>query len=286
MSISSQTPDTSARAKADVTVIEPPGAGPNLRASELWAFRSLFWALVTRDIKVRYKQTALGFAWAILQPFMLMLVFSVFFGALAKVPSDGYPYPLFVFAGLLPWMFFANAISTSARSVVGAQHLVNKVYFPRLLIPLSSIGASLLDFFVAGIVLVLMLLAYDVSLSLQLLWVPLLTLAIIFTALGVGTLLAALAVRYRDFGHVVPFMVQLWLFATPVVYPASLVPAQWQWVLNLNPIAGLITAFRAACLGQTVDWQAAALSLAVGVGIFVLAIIYFDRTERSFADVI
>ncbi|KAB2857908.1 MAG: ABC transporter permease [Bauldia sp.] len=269
-----------------LTVITPPKGWRALDMAELWHYRELAWVLTERDIKVRYKQTVLGFAWAIIQPVMLMVVFSVFFGGLAKMPSDGLPYPVFVYAGLLPWTFFANAISGSANSLVGSSNLISKVYFPRLIIPLSSVGGGLVDFAIAAAILLLLCLFYGVGWSVNLLAAPILIAGIIFIALGVGVFLAALNVAFRDFRYVIPFMVQFWMFATPVVYPASLVPAEWRWLLFLNPMAGFIEGFRSAFLGRPFDWLAIAISLVVAAAVFVAGVAYFEKVERSFADVI
>ncbi len=268
------------------TLIEPPKGWRSLDLHDLWRYRELAWVLTERDIKVRYKQTVLGFAWAIIQPVMMMVVFSVFFGGLAKIPSDGLPYPLFVYAGLLPWTFFANAISTSSGSLVGSSNLLSKVYFPRLIIPLSAVGGGLVDFCIATSILLLMCLGYGIGWSINLLAAPLLIAGIVFIALGVGVALAALNVAYRDFRYVIPFIVQFWMFATPVVYPASLVPETWRWLLYLNPLAGFIEGFRAAFLGLPFDWPAIGLSLTVACAIFALGIAYFEKVERSFADII
>jgi homopolymeric O-antigen transport system permease protein len=215
-----------------------------------------------------------------------MVVFSIFFGRLAQVPSDGLPYPIFVYAGLLPWTFFANAIGTSGNSLVGSANLVSKVYFPRLIIPLSSIGAGLVDFIISACVLLLLMAWYRVGWSLNMLAVPLLVAGVIFIALGVGTFLSALTVAYRDFRYVIPFMVQFWMFATPVVYPASLVPEGWRWLLYLNPMAGLIEGFRSAFLARPFDVAAIALSLGVAFVLFLVGVTYFEKVERRFADII
>jgi lipopolysaccharide transport system permease protein len=269
-----------------VTLIEPVKGWRSLDLKELWAYRELLYVLTMRDIKVRYKQTVLGFTWAIIQPVMMMVVFSIFFGGLAKMPSDGFPYPIFVYAGLLPWTFFANSVTSSANSLVGAANLISKVYFPRLIIPLASIGSGLVDFAIAGAILLALMLFYSVGWSLNLLLAPLLIVGVIFIALGVGTLLCALNVAYRDFRYVIPFMIQLWMFATPVVYPASLVPEAWRWVLYLNPMAGFVEGFRAAFLGQSFDFGGISLSLGVAVTLFLVGVAYFERVERQFADII
>jgi lipopolysaccharide transport system permease protein len=269
-----------------VTVIERTRGWRALDLKELWAYRELLFVLTMRDVKVRYKQTVLGAAWAIIQPFMMMVVFSIFFGRLANMPSNGQPYPLFVYAGLLPWMFFANAVSNSSNSLISSVNLVSKVYFPRLVIPLSSIGSGIIDFAIASIILLALMLYYGVGWSLNLLAVPLLTAGVAFVALGVGTLLCALNVSYRDFRFVIPYLIQLWMFATPVVYPASLIPEAWRWALYLNPMAGLVEGFRAAFLDQPFDVGGIALSLGVAVTMFVVGVAYFERVERRFADII
>ncbi|MFC1680192.1 ABC transporter permease [Pseudomonadota bacterium] len=258
----------------------------SLRLGELWSYRELLWVLTERDIKVRYKQTTMGIAWALLQPLAAMLIFTLFFGRLAKIPSDGVPYPIFVFAALVPWTFFSNAISNSAISLVDSSNLVGKVYFPRLIIPLSAIGAWLVDFFIAGLILLVMMLGYDVGWTLNLLAAPIILIAVMLTALGVGTLLSALTVAYRDFRYAIPFIIQLWMFATPVVYPASMVPEKWRWVLHLNPMAGLIEAFRSSFLGLPFDIAAITISFSVALLIFALGVWYFERVERTFADII
>lgn len=269
-----------------VTVIEPQTGWRALDLKELWAYRELLVVLTQRDIKVRYKQTVLGVAWAVIQPLTTMLLFSLIFGRLAKIPSDGFPYPVFVYAALLPWTFFANAISNSGNSLVGQQHLISKVYFPRLIIPLSSIGTGLIDFAISAVIMLILMIYFGVGWSINLLVLPLLIAAVIFTALGVGTFLSALTVSYRDFRFVIPFMVQFWMYATPVVYPASMFPEQWRWVLFINPMAGLIEGFRSAFLGRPFDFPGIAISMAVAIVIFVLGIFYFEKMERRFADII
>jgi lipopolysaccharide transport system permease protein len=275
-----------ADAKLPLTVITPPSGWRALDLNELWHYRELAWVLTERDIKVRYKQTVLGFAWAIIQPVTLMAVFSIFFGGLAKMPSDGLPYPIFVYAGLLPWTFFSNAIAGSANSLVGSANLLSKVYFPRLFIPFSAVGSGLVDFAIATVILLLMCIWYGVGWSLNLLAAPLLVAGTVFIALGVGVFLAALNVAYRDFRYVIPFLIQFWMFVTPVVYPASLVPEGWRWLLFLNPMAGFIEGFRSAFLGRPFDWTAISISLAVAAAAFVIGVAYFQKVERRFADII
>lgn len=269
-----------------LTVIEPPKGWRMLDWRELWAYRELLWVLTMRDIKVRYKQTVLGAAWAIIRPFITMVIFSVVFGQLAKMPSDGYPYPVFVYAGLLPWTFFAAAIGASGQSLVGSAHLVSKVYFPRLIIPLSSVGAGLVDLLVSTGILLLMMLWYGVGWSVNLLAAPLLLLAVVFIALGVGTLLSALTVAYRDFTHLTPFVIQIWMYITPVIFPVSLVPERWQWLLYLNPMTGLVEGFRSAFLGKPFDLQGLAISFAIAIAVFAIGVAYFEKVERRFADII
>lgn len=269
-----------------VTIIKPSSGWRSLDLKELWAYRELLWVLTARDVKVRYKQTVLGVAWALIQPLMLMVVFSILFGRLAKMPSDGVPYPVFAFAALLPWTFFSNALTNASNSLVASSNLISKVYFPRLIIPLASIGAWLLDFFIATLILLALMLYYGIGWTPNLLAAPILVLAVIFAALGAGTLLSALTVAYRDFRYVVPFLLQLWMFATPVVYPASLVPEQWRWVLHINPMAGLIEGFRSAFLGRPFDLPALGISFTVAALMFVIGVAYFEKVERRFADII
>ena len=269
-----------------VTVIEPQRGWRSLDLRELWAYRELLAVLTMRDIKVRYKQTVLGVAWAVIQPLLTMILFSIVFGRLAKMPSDGLPYPIFVYAGLLPWTFFANALTTSGNSLVGQQQLISKVYFPRLIIPLSSVGTGLIDFAISSVILLILMIYFGIGWSMNLIAVPFLIVAVIFIALGVGTLLSALTVTYRDFRYVLPFMVQFWMYATPVVYPASLFPEKWQWVLFLNPMAGLIEGFRSAFLGRPFDWTGISISMSVAAVVFILGVFYFEKMERRFADII
>jgi lipopolysaccharide transport system permease protein len=269
-----------------ITVIGPEKGWRLLDWRELWAYRELLYVLTMRDIKVRYKQTVLGFAWAIIQPVMMMIVFSIFFGHLAQMPSDGHPYPIFVYAGLLPWTFFANSITSSAHSLVASAHLISKVYFPRLIIPLSSVGGGLVDFTIAAIILLLLMIYYGGSWTFNLLLTPVLVAGLVFTAVGIGAFLAPLNVAYRDFRYVISFLVQFWMFATPVVYPASLVPKQWQWALYLNPMAGVIEGFRSTFLGQPFNLVALMVSLAIAVALFVLGITYFKKVEHRLADII
>jgi lipopolysaccharide transport system permease protein len=255
---------------------------------ELWRYRELLGFFVWRDVKVRYKQTALGAGWAILQPLATMTVFSLFFIRVAHVADSGTPYPLFVLVGLLPWFFFSNAVSTASQSIVSNQSLVTKIYFPRIMIPMGAVAAGLVDFGISLVLLLVMMLAYGVVPGLGLVLAPVLVVLLVLAALGVGTLLSALTVAYRDFRHVVPFLVQLWMFATPAIYLNSSLPVgdRWRWLLPLNPAHGLIANFRVAVLGGTFDWYALAVSAAVSLSLVLVGALYFRRVERSFADII
>jgi lipopolysaccharide transport system permease protein len=271
-----------------VQVIEPPRGWVGINWREIWRYRELLYFLTWRDVKVRYKQTVLGAAWAILQPFMTMVVFSIFFGRLAGLgaKTGGVPYPIYVFAGLLPWTFFANAIAGSGKSLVGSANLITKVYFPRLVIPLAAVGAGLVDLGVSFAVLLALMVYYGTTLSWQLALVPLFLVGTILAAAGVGSLLSALTVAYRDFQYVVPFMVQLWMFVTPVIYPPSIVPVRWRWLLSLNPMSGLIDGFRSSFLARPLDWPSITLSLLVAALLFLAGTAYFRRVEHRFADII
>ena len=269
-----------------VTVIEPPRGWHGVDWRELWAYRELLGVLVARDVKVRYRQTVLGAAWAIVRPLLAMVIFSVVFGYLARMPSDGLPYPVFVYAGLLPWTYFAAAVASTSQSIVGSSHLISKVYFPRLIVPLSAAAGGLVDLAISTLVLLAMMLWYGVGASWQLLFAPLLLVAVVFTALGIGTLLAAATVAYRDFAHLTPFLLQVWMYVTPVIFPVSLVPPAWRWLLYLNPMAGLTEAFRSAFLGKPFDVAGIAVSFAVAMALFVAGLAYFQKVERRFADII
>ena len=267
-------------------IIEPKGKLGGFQFREMWHYRELLRFLVVRDIKVRYKQTVLGGLWAVLQPFMSMVVFTIFFGHLAKVPSDGLPYPIFVYTALLPWQFFSGGISSSGNSLVANSHLISKVYFPRMIIPAASLGAGFLDFLIAFVLLMVMMVYYGVFPGAALLLFPFLMILVALAALGVGMILAALNVSYRDFRYVIPFLVQFWLFATPVIYPASMVPEQWRWLINLNPMAGLITGIRSALLNLPVSWTDIWISSTISLLLFVTGIFFFKKMERRFADII
>ena len=271
-----------------VTTIRPRSRWEALDLGEYWRARELLFFLIWRDVKVRYKQTALGAAWAILQPLMTMIAFSLFFGRLARVSSGTLPYPLFAFTGLLPWTFFANAVSQSGLSVVGSERLITKVYFPRLIIPLAAVGAGIIDFLIACGMLGVLMLYYGVMPGLTFLLAPLPILGLVLAASGIGSLLAALNVSFRDFRYVIPFLVQLWMFATPTVYMQTegTIPVVWRALLPLNPACGLISNFRAAVTGGALDLYSLSVSMSVAVVLFFAGVLYFRRVERGFADVI
>ncbi|MGO9599399.1 MAG: ABC transporter permease [Isosphaeraceae bacterium] len=270
------------------TLIGPRRGWQAIDLGELWKYRELLFFLTWRDVKVRYKQTALGAAWAVLQPLMTMIVFSIFFGRLAGVSSGAVPYPLFAFAGLLPWTFFANAISGAGMSVVGSERLITKIYFPRLIIPISAVGAGLVDFLIACGMLGILMACYGVVPSAALVLAPVFVAGLFLAAVGMGSLLAALNVAYRDFRYVIPFMVQLWMFCTPTIYMQldRVSHSKWRYVLPLNPAYGLIRNFRVCVLGGELDLYSLCVSLGVAVIFFVVGTLYFRRVERGFADII
>lgn len=268
-------------------IIEPSDRFPRIDLPELWAYRGLFFFLVWRDIKVRYAQTVLGAGWAVLQPVLTMLVFTVVFGVLVQVPSDGVPYALFALAALVPWTYFSTALIGASNSLVASTNLLTKVYFPRLVIPLAPVLAGLVDFTIAFAVLFAMMLTYGISPSpLALIAVPGLTLVMMLTAAGIGCWLAALNIQYRDIKHAVPFLVQVWMYASPIVYPTSLVPEEYRAFYALNPMVGVIEGFRSILLGTgTVAWSTISVSVVASGVLFVTGALYFRRTERIFADV-
>lgn len=274
-------------AEVPTLVIQPARRCPGINARELWAYRGLFFFLVWRDVKVRYAQTVLGAGWAILQPVLTTAVFAVIFGRLARIPSDGVPYPVFALAGLVPWTYFSTALSGAGGSLVSSTHLITKVYFPRLVIPFAPILAGVVDFAVAFVVLLGGMLAYGLVPSpAAVVVVPLLVLAMVLTVAGAGCWLAALNIQYRDVKYVLPFLLQVWMYASPIVYPASLVPERWRALYALNPMVGIIEGFRAVLLGTgTVNWPTLGASALSGAVLFVSGVLYFRRTERLFADV-
>jgi lipopolysaccharide transport system permease protein len=254
--------------------------------AELWEYRELLYFLVWRDVKVRYKQAVLGAGWAVLQPAMAMVIFTVIFGRLVKLPTDGSPYPVFVYAGLLPWTFFSNAVSTASNSLVNSANVITKVYFPRVIIPLAAVGAGLVDFTVAFGLLIILMVWYHIPLTPWFGLVPVFLLLTIIAAVGVGTVLSALTVNYRDFRWVLPFAIQVWLYATPVTYASSVVPPKWRVAFGLNPMAGVVDGFRSAVLGRPPLWTLVETSAVVAVATLVLGLIYFQRVERTFVDVV
>lgn len=269
------------------TVIRPSRGWVSLDLRALWEYRELLYFLTWRDIKVRYKQTVLGAAWAIIQPFFTMVVFSLFFGKLAKVPSDNIPYPIFSYAALVPWTFFANGLNQSSTSLVASANLIKKVYFPRLVVPISSVISGVVDFVLAFIVLLGMMLYYGVIPTWNVLWLPLLLLLALITALGVGLWLTAMNVQFRDVRYAVPFLVQAWMFATPVAYPSSLLGEPWRTLYGLNPMVGVVEGFRWALLGTETTPGAIILASAVmAVGLLIGGAFYFRRMEETFADVV
>ncbi len=267
-------------------IIEPTRSWLSLKLRDLWQYRELLYFLTWRDVKVRYKQTVIGFLWAIIQPLLKMVVFSIIFGGLAKMDSEGFPYPIFLYAGLLPWQFFASAVSRSGESVVASANLVKKVYFPRLVIPIASVGACLVDFAISFIILIVLMFYYSIIPTLSIFMVLPLVLATIFTALGVGMFISALNVAYRDFRYVLPFLVQIWMFLTPVIYSTGIIPENWRWLILLNPMAGIVDAYRSAILGKPFEWGNLGISMGMAVVIFLCGLMYFRKTERYFADII
>jgi lipopolysaccharide transport system permease protein len=265
--------------------IEPPRGLFELRLREVWAYRELLYFFVWRDVKIRYKQTAIGVLWVVLQPVLNMLVFTLFFGRLAKLPSDGLPYPVFYFAALVPWAYFSYALAMTTNVVVDNQRLITKVYFPRLILPISTALSGLVDFAIGFVVLAIFTFAYGLKPTLAALWLPVLLLLAVFTALGVGLWLSALNALYRDVRYVIPFVIQFWMFASPVAYPSSLVPARWRWLYGLNPMAGVIDGFRWAITGRG---QAPGLLLLASSAVVALILLgglfFFNRMEGTVAD--
>src|SRR6185312_15067276 len=273
------------QSNTQVIRIEPSKGRVALQLQELWAYRELLYFLIWRDVMVRYKQTALGAAWAVIQPVFMMLVFSLFFGRLGKIPSDGIPYPVFTFCALLPWQLFAHALTESSNSLVGNQNLITKVYFPRLVVPISAVLGGLVDFGVAFAILLVMMLYYGIVPTWAIITLPGFILLAVMTALGVGLWLSALNVQYRDVRYTINFLVQFWLFATPVAYPSSIVPERWRALYGLNPMAGVVEGFRWALLGKQPPGALLAVSVAVVIAILFGGLYYFRRMEQEFADV-
>jgi lipopolysaccharide transport system permease protein len=272
---------------ASILRIRPSQGWQHLNLQELWEYRELLYYLSWRDIKVRYKQTVLGAAWAIIQPFMTMVVFSLFFGKLAKMPSDGIPYPLFAFAALVPWTFFANGLAQSSNSLLQNSNMLKKIYFPRLIIPISTIVSGVIDFAVAFVVLILMMIYYGIFPTANIVWVPFLLLLEVGTALGIGLWLSAMNVQFRDVRYVIPFLTQFWLFATPIAYPSSLLAEPWRTVYGLNPMVGVVEGFRWVLLGtETAPGPMVVISSLVSLALLTTGLYYFRRLEKTFADTV
>jgi lipopolysaccharide transport system permease protein len=279
--------ETSVPKQEIITVIEPSKGWLRVNFRELWAYRELLFFLSWRDISVRYKQTVMGAAWAIIQPLLSMVIFSVFFGKLAKIPSDDIAYPIFSYAGLLPWQYFSSAMSDSARSMVGQGKILTKVYFPRLIVPLAAVLPPIVDFAIAFVILIGLMFYYGVAVTWRLLWLPVFLLLALATALGVGLWLSAMNVRYRDIGYVIPFLAQFWMYASPVVYPASMLPERWRLLYGLNPMTGVIEGFRWALLGtNTPPGPITLISAGVVIVLILSGMFYFRRVEDTFADII
>ena len=271
--------------RVPVTVIKSSKGWVSLNLKAIWEFRELLYFLTWRDIKVRYKQTLIGAGWAILKPLLTMIVFTIFFGKMAKIPSEGIPYPIFSYSGLLLWTYFSTSVTMSSNSLVGSRNLITKIYFPRLFMPLAPTLAGLLDYAIAMSILILMMLFYHITPGPSLLLLPFLLLCGFLSATGVGMWLSAINVKYRDVRYAVPFLVQIWLFATPVIYPTSMLPEKFRWILSLNPMAGIIEAHRACILNhQSINWNSLVISLAMTLLIFITGVFYFRRMERTFAD--
>lgn len=272
---------------ASVLRLEPSLGWVSLRLHELWEYRELLYFLTWRDIKVRYKQTVLGAAWAIIQPFFTMVIFSLFFGKLAKIPSDGIPYPIFAYAALVPWIFFANGLTQSSNSLVGSANLIKKVYFPRLVIPISSVVSGAVDFVLAFTVLLGMMLFYGIFPTFNIIWLPFLLVLAFVTSLGVGLWFSAMNVQFRDVRYTIPFLTQVWLFATPIAYPSSLLSEPWRTVYGLNPMVGVVEGFRWALLGtDTAPGPVIVVSSLAALFILIGGAFYFRRMEKTFADVV
>ena len=270
-----------------VFIIRPTKGWRFLDLSELWAYRELIYFLTWRDIKVRYKQTAIGVVWAVLQPLAMMIVFTLFFGKLAGIPSEGVPYPLFAYAALLPWQLFSRTLSESTNSLITDQRLITRVYFPRIIVPTATTLAALVDFAIASVLFLVLLAIYGISPGTTIIWLPLFVLLMLITALGVGFWLSALNVEYRDVMYTVPFLTQLWLFLTPVVYPSSLVPEKWQLLYGLNPMVGVVEGFRWTLLGTgNGPSPMLAVSILVSLTLFITGIIWFRWRERTFVDAV
>lgn len=267
--------------------IEPSKGLVSLKLREMWSFRELLYFLVWRDIKVRYKQTALGVSWAVIQPLLTMVVFSIFFGKLGKLPSDGIPYPIFSFAALVPWTLFSNGLTQASASIVASSNLVKKVYFPRLIIPTATVLAGVVDFVIAFAVLLLLMLIYGITPTINSIFLPVFVILTVVSSLAASVWLSALNVKYRDIKYVVPFMTQIWLFSTPIAYSASLLEEPWRTIYSLNPMVGVVEGFRWALLGaETPPSYSTLVSAIASIVILFAGALYFRRVEKSFADII
>ena len=270
-----------------VVVIEPTKGWVPLNLRDLWSYRELLYFLAWRDVKVRYKQTLLGAAWAILQPLLTMIVFTLLFGQLAGIKSEGIPYPIFAYGGLLIWTFFSNSVTNSGNSLVGSSNLITKIYFPRMIIPAAAIGAGLVDFFLAFLIQIVLMVYYGVRVTWAITMLPVLVIMATLLALGVGMWLSALNVKYRDIRYAIPFLIQLWMFASPIIYPVSMLPAKWQWILALNPLTGIIQNVRIALFGnQPFQWKSLGISFVITVLVLLYSAFSFRRMERHFADIV
>lgn len=269
-----------------VVLIDPSKSRGGLNFRDLWDHRELLYFLTWRDLKVRYKQTALGVAWVIMQPLLATLIFTVFLGRLARVPSDGIPYPVFVYAGLLPWTFFANALGSAGNSLVGNAQLITKVYFPRMIIPGAALAGRLVDFAVAFLILIGLMIYYGVAVSWNIMMLPVLVVLIALFALGFGMWVSALNVKYRDVLVLLPVLMQFWMFVSPVLYSSNLIPERWRLIYTLNPLTGIIDNFRASLFNQDFNWPALAVSTVATVVLLVYSVYFFRRMEKTFADVV
>lgn len=277
---------SSVESKRPILIVEPHRGVAALRLSDVWAYRELLYFLAWRNVKVRYKQTILGVAWAGIQPLFTMVVFSIVFGKLGEIPSDGLPYPIFSFVALVPWQLFTNSLNSSSQSLVGGAGLITKVYFPRLVIPLSSVLPGLMDFAVAFGILLILMFYYGIMPTVRVVFLPGFIAMAVMSALAVGLWLAVLNVKYRDVRHALPFFTQLGLFVSPVAYPSSMIPTQWQWLYGLNPMAGVIEGFRWALLGSSPPMQTIYVSIFLTIIVLVGGLYYFCRSEKVIADVI
>ena len=259
---------------------------PSFAPHDLWSYRELLLFLTWRDVKVRYKQTAMGAAWAIIQPLFIVLIFAVFFGLLVGVPTEGMPFVVFYYCGLLPWTFFANAVSQSSMSLVSNANLINKVYFPRTLIPAAAVGAGLIDLFISTAILIGLVAYYRMGMTINVLMLPVLLALTVLLSLALGIWLAALTVKYRDVRHALPFVLQLWMFLTPIIYPLEVVPGRWRWLMFFNPLTGIVEGLRATLTGRGFDWSALSLAALITLLIFCAAVYSFQRIEKNFADLI